>query len=63
MPTDLAQNPELDEDRTKADPDHPRLTYPSGLNVVEAANSAVEPVDRYLPGKWSWGPPRSSLYW
>jgi hypothetical protein len=65
MPTDLAQSPEWDEDRTKADPDHPRVTYPrpSSLNVVEAANLADGPVDRYLPGKWTWGPPRSSFDW
>jgi hypothetical protein len=59
MPTDLAQSPKGDEDRTKVDPD-PR---PSGLNVVETAESEDGPVDRYLPSKWNWGPPRSSFDW
>jgi hypothetical protein len=65
MPTDLAQSRKCDEDRTKVDPDHPRATYPHppGLNFVEAAKSVDGPFDRYLPGKWSWGPARSSFDW
>ena len=65
MSTDLAQRPNWDEDRTKVDPDHSQATYPhpSGLNFAEPAKSAEGPVARYLPGKWSWGPARSSSDW
>jgi hypothetical protein len=64
MSTDLAQSPKWDEDRTKVDPDHIQATYPnpSDLNFVEPSRSADGPVARYVPGKWSWGPSRSSFY-
>jgi len=65
MSTDLAQSPKWDADRARVDPDPPRGAYPhpAGLNAVEAAKSADSPVDRYLPGKWSWGPARPSICW
>ena len=65
MSTDLAQSPKWDEDRTKVDPDRSQATHPhpSGLNFAEPAKPAEGPVARYLPGKWSWGPARSSSDW
>jgi len=65
MSTDLAQSPKWDEERTKVDPDHPQATYlyPPALDFAEPAKSAHGPVARYLPGKWSWGPARSSSDW
>jgi hypothetical protein len=64
MSTNLAQSP-WDEDRTKVNPDHSRAAYPdpSDSNFVEAAKSADGTVGRYLPGKWSWGPVKSSFNW
>jgi hypothetical protein len=64
MSTDLAQSPKWHEDRTEVDPNHPEAIYPHtpGLNL-EPAKSVDGPVDRYLPGKWSWGPARSSSDW
>ena len=63
MSTDLAQSPKWDEDRTKVDLDRSRAAYPSDSNFVEAAKSADGPVGRYLPGKWSWRPAKSSFDW
>lgn len=60
MSTYLAQRSKRDEDQAKVDP---RATSPSGLNSAEAAQSADAAVDRYLPGRWSWGPAKPSFDW
>lgn len=60
MSTYLAQRSKRDEDQTKVDP---RATSPSGLNSLEAAHSADAAVDRYLPGRWSWGLAKPSFDW
>ncbi len=64
MSTDLAQSPKWSEKRTKVAPEQARTVnpHPPALNEAEAAKSADVP-SYYVPGKWSWGPARSSIYW
>jgi hypothetical protein len=64
MSADFAQSRKWNEDRAKVAPDQARTVYPHPptSNVAEATNPADGPSD-YLPGKWSWGPARSSIDW
>lgn len=60
MSTHLAQRSKRDEEQVKVDP---RATSPSGLNSAEAAQSSDAAIDRYLPGRWSWGRAKPSFEW
>ncbi|MET4631002.1 hypothetical protein ABIB83_008062 [Bradyrhizobium sp. I1.8.5] len=64
MSTEPAQSPKWGQDRTRLTPDQARtvVPHPPTFDVAEAAKSADGPSD-YLPGKWSWGPAKSSFDW
>ena len=64
MSTEAAQSTDRDEHRTKVAPGHVETIQPHPFGVdVSEAKSPDGPLDLYLPGKWSWGPARSSSYW
>ncbi|WP_271619130.1 hypothetical protein [Bradyrhizobium sp. CCBAU 51745] len=64
MAIDHAQSLKPDEDRTKVAADAARAvhTQPSNVNFAETETCA-EDGSHYLPGKWSWGPAKSSFEW
>jgi hypothetical protein len=65
MSIDRAQSLRPDEDRTKVAPEAARAAHPlSSFDFAEARTGTCADDGRYyLPGKWSWGPARASLYW
>jgi hypothetical protein len=65
MSTDVAQSTDRDEHRTQVASGHVQTIEPRPLSVdvSESAKSPDGPLDLYLPGKWSWGPGKSSTYW
>ncbi|WP_439409775.1 hypothetical protein ACNJX9_17875 [Bradyrhizobium sp. DASA03076] len=64
MAIDRAQSLKPDEDRTKVAADSARSAHPqpSNFNFVETETNADDG-SHYLPGKWSWGPAKSSFDW
>jgi hypothetical protein len=57
MSVHVPQKTNLDEDGLKFARDRSQTT-PAAMSEVTALEG---PFDRYVPGKWSWGPPRRSI--
>ena len=49
---------------TKVTADHDTI-HTLGVNDAYAGGTETTgvPAGRYLPGRWTWGPPKSSNYW
>ena len=63
MSIDRAQSLGPDEDRTKVAPVAARAAHPQFSFHFPEAGTCADDGSNYLPGKWSWGPARASLYW
>ena len=60
MSAEIAHTSERDEGHSKVS--SPATPRPPGMHFAEATN-AEGVADPYLPGKWSWGPTKSSFDW
>ncbi|MHC2279973.1 hypothetical protein ACVME8_006616 [Bradyrhizobium diazoefficiens] len=63
MAIDRAQSLKPDEDRTKVAPESARDVHPQSSFDFPETGTRADDGSNYLPGKWSWGPARSSFDW
>lgn len=65
MSKEVAQSTDRDEHRTKVAPGQVRTIQPRpfGVDVSDSTRFPDGPLNLYVPGKWSWGPAKSSSYW
>ncbi len=62
MSVDLARSANRDNERATVASDRPDILYPSN-GPKDPAKPKDSPIYHYVPGKWTWGPPKHSTEW